>query len=247
MFNVITNYPVAYESPDHIWGHNPIENNYANTKFNHRLYEILDNLEAKITDWGCAGGGFIRECLDDGYAAVGLEGSDIAAKQMYANWPLLYNKNLFTCDITREFQITFNGEACKFDCITSWEVLEHIHADAVDTLMSNIVKHIKPGGYYICSIHCGSAEHCKMTFGHEWGTKYGHTSLHQNVNTPEYWDRLFWRWGFEYKRSMKESFQGQFIRGPGIGCWPNPESDIYDKPAIADQYASINRVYQRVK
>lgn len=77
MFKVEAVKPIAYDSPDHI---NPCgckQDNFSNSKFNRRLYEILDNRSAFIADLGCAGGGFVNECVNDGYKAIGLEGSDV--------------------------------------------------------------------------------------------------------------------------------------------------------------------------
>src|SRR5579859_7909854 len=139
MFTIITNKPVAYDSPDHLNPFGSILCNSSNQLFNQKLYQLLDNFSAFIMDLGCAGGLFVADCIRDGYKAIGLEGSDIPAKQNMNEWPRLLNQNLFTCDVTEPFTVQYNGQNVLFDCITSWEMMEHIRKDKLPTVLSNIV------------------------------------------------------------------------------------------------------------
>ena len=148
MFKVVASKPVAHDSPDHHWNGGSTQNSYTNENFNSRLYEIISE-GAFITDWGCAGGGFINNCIRDGYFAIGLEGDDRPLKQKFSHWATLAGTNLFTCDVTEDFQIFWDNEPVKFDVITSWEFLEHPRQDKIDNVMLNVVKHIK---FNMCSI-----------------------------------------------------------------------------------------------
>jgi len=47
-------------------------------------------------------------------------------------------KNLFTCDITKPFEVVQGSQPVRFDLITAWEVLEHIGPDALDQVFRNI-------------------------------------------------------------------------------------------------------------
>jgi len=60
-------------------------------------------------------------------------------------------KNLFTCDITKPFQVLRDQRPLQFDLITAWEVLEHVPPSELDQLFRNIAGHLRPGGYFIAS------------------------------------------------------------------------------------------------
>jgi 2-polyprenyl-3-methyl-5-hydroxy-6-metoxy-1,4-benzoquinol methylase len=109
-----------------------------------------------LLDLGCSGGQLVSDFLSFGWYAAGLEGSDYSAKTGRANWPKLGGVNLFTCDITKPFQLEANGSPVQFDVITAWEVLEHIHENDLPKLLENICNHLKPGGLFIASTCSGS-------------------------------------------------------------------------------------------
>src|SRR5262249_52883832 len=137
--------PVAYDSPDHRFPTGTRRDNSRNRRFNVKLYQLLGrhmprvgprgawvywpNIDLKVLDIGCAGGGFVKDCLDDGYLAVGLEGSDYSKKRNRAEWATIPDY-LFTCDVTKDFDVVLRdggGERrILFDAVTAWEVMEHI-------------------------------------------------------------------------------------------------------------------------
>src|SRR3954470_23753409 len=97
---------IAYESADHLvpWGTG--RGNFTNQRFNDKLYKLWPvGTFLKVMDMGCAGGGFVRNCLDDGCIAVGLEGSDYSKRLRRAEWRII-PEYLFTCDITKDFEIS---------------------------------------------------------------------------------------------------------------------------------------------
>jgi len=151
-----TDFPVAYESPDHIAPKGTIANNSTNRKFilymNAKLRrEFGEQAKLRIMDVGCAGGQTVADFMSLGWGGVGIEGSDASLKQRRANWAHLANTNLFTSDITKPFQITQNGAPVRFHLITAWEVMEHIATPDLKAVFGNIVKHLEPGGYFIGS------------------------------------------------------------------------------------------------
>jgi predicted TPR repeat methyltransferase len=76
----------------------------------------------RILDLGCSGGGFVKDCLDDGCLAVGLEGSNYSKNLRRAEWRTI-PENLFTADLTTPFQVFSEfpeGEVpLTFDVITA--------------------------------------------------------------------------------------------------------------------------------
>lgn len=173
-----TDFPVAFASPDHLvpWGTQ--NDNSTNKKFVLHMASLISRETTEraraFLDLGCAGGQLVKDFKDLGWVAVGLEGSDYSLKHKRANWPALGGRNLFTCDITRPFELALGGQPARFDLITAWEVLEHIPPGNLEALFNNIRRHLKEGGYFVASttsssdIHDGVELHqCRMT-NQEW-------------------------------------------------------------------------------
>jgi len=173
-----TEYKIAFDSPDHIapWG--TARDNYTNRSFvllmNKLLCGDFSNTQLKFLDLGCAGGQLVKDFRDLGYISVGLEGSDYSLKHKRANWPLLAGKSLFTCDITKPFEIKLEDKKIKFNLITAWDVLEHIRTEELDNVFKNIINHLEKGGYFIAStspssdIHEGLELHQTRMTNQEW-------------------------------------------------------------------------------
>lgn len=152
---LVTRYPIAYTSPDHLvpWG-TKYDNN-SHRKFVLHMEQLVSKQVSSKTksymDLGCAGGQLVKDFRDLGWVAVGLEGSDYSLKHKRANWPLLAGKSLFTCDIGKPFKVLVNKRKNYFQLVTAWEVLEHINMRDLPVLFGNIVKHLDKGGYFIAS------------------------------------------------------------------------------------------------
>lgn len=171
-------YAVAIKSPDHLipWGTS--RDNSTNKKFvrvmRERIEREFPNTMFSVLDLGCSGGQFVADFRRLGWLAVGLEGSDFSLKHGRANWPELAGKNLFTCDITKPFNITADGKPAKFHLITMWEVLEHISIQDLPQLFDNIVGQLENGGYFIASttstpdVHNGIDLHQTKWTNHQW-------------------------------------------------------------------------------
>jgi len=153
LYHVISDHPVAVETADHKWPHGTLHDNSTNPRFNRKLYEYFGNRrDVALLDLGCAGGGFVRSVLADGFTAVGIEGSDVSRNLRSAEWDTCPH-HLLTADIAAPFQITTAaGAPVCFHCITAWEVLEHIPEDALGALLDNIVRHLAPEGIFVASV-----------------------------------------------------------------------------------------------
>jgi len=126
-----TEYPIAFASPDHIAPKGTAVNNSTNKKFvlhfDAKLRrEMGGNATLRMMDLGCAGGQTIADFMTLCWQGVGLEGSDFSLKYRRANWAQLANTHLFTCDITKPYQVKLDGQPVQFHLITAWEVMEHI-------------------------------------------------------------------------------------------------------------------------
>src|SRR5262245_28237808 len=175
---VRTNYPVAFESPDHIAPKGTAVNNSTNKKFilhmDGKLHSAFGHGTLRMIDLGCAGGQTVVDFIALRWQGVGLEGSDFSLKHRRANWETLANTNLFTCDITKPFRLTLDGQPAKFHLITAWEVMEHIATPDLRQVFENISTHLEPGGYFIASttetsdIHEGIELHQTQSTNLQW-------------------------------------------------------------------------------
>lgn len=150
---LITDYPIAYESLDHLYPHGTVRDNTRYPRFVEKCEELLKGKkQLSFLDLGCSGGGMVLEAALRGHISMGLEGSDSSKKEQRAEWRLLGDR-LQTCDITKPFKlIEADGGIHQFDIITAWEVLEHIAEVDIPQLLKNIQYHLETGGYFIASI-----------------------------------------------------------------------------------------------
>lgn len=186
-----TEYPVAIDSPDHIAPHGTKNDNHTCTLLLQELDEYFKK-RYSLMDLGCAGGQFIIDANKVfGQTAIGLEGSDYRLKNGCSNWAKYHNKYLFNCDISRPFRIYQDEEPMLFDCITSWEFLEHIAEDRMETVLLNVATHLKEDGIFIGQYATtpdvpGSTQACSLA-----GVPY--MELHQTIRNPPWWDEQFAR------------------------------------------------------
>lgn len=154
-----TKFPIALDSPDHMVPSGTKNDNNTNAKFVQEVKRDLmksGHFPGQLMDLGCAGGLLVHDLVRDGHLAIGLEGSDDNIKNNRFEWPLLHNKNLFTCDVCRQFSVWIEDDRGKrpFECdlITAWEVIEHIPPNRLKAFFENIRVHLKTDGKFVGSI-----------------------------------------------------------------------------------------------
>lgn len=198
---------IAYDSPDHLAPLGTMQDNSTNARFNKKFYGLHQNNKTtlKVLDLGCSGGGFIRNCINDGCLGVGLEGSDHSKKFKRAGWAII-PEFLFTCDISKDFQLSLDDKEMNFNLITSWEVLEHLKEEAIDTLIENVKKHLSEDGLFISSI-----SDCK--------SPCGDLELHQTQQPKEWWINKFKEHGLYERKELYKYFNKQYVRGRKEKSW----------------------------
>ena len=98
MFRVETEFPIAFDSPDHLMPWGTKRDNHSSPSFiQESIAHFKMDRSVKFMDLGCSGGGLVKEWLTYTNFAIGLEGSDYSLKHKRASWPELYKRNLFTC------------------------------------------------------------------------------------------------------------------------------------------------------
>ena len=175
LFDLRTEYPVAFDSPDHLEPLGTKNDNSKNPKFVQQCEKLLRQRgkeKGLILDIGCAGGG----CIEDFYAAHhdawGIEGSDYSKKLKRAAWGSIPDR-LHTCDASRPFEILRDGETLLFDIIYSFEVMEHMPPDRLHIYFENIHKHLADDGVFIGSFTCTKSNK--------------HPDHHQSVMSKRQW------------------------------------------------------------
>ncbi|HEY1687064.1 MAG TPA: glycosyltransferase [Tepidisphaeraceae bacterium] len=195
--------PVAADSPDHLVPRGTKNDNSRNRLFNRKVELLLAKRPLRVLDFGCAGGGFVKDCIDDGHIAVGLEGSDYSKRIARAEWATI-PQSLFTCDITSPFALSQRGSAAQFDLITGWEFMEHIPTPCIEAICANAEKHLAAGGLVIFSIADFPDEADGVVY-------------HQTVQPKAWWVEKFRSLGFTNHENVVGYFGNDWIRGPYQG------------------------------
>lgn len=190
---------IAVDSNDHKFPYGTSICNSRNLRFVNKILKMFKDRNIKILDLGCSGGGFIKDCINNGCLAIGLEGSDISQKLKRQAWSSI-PEFLFTCDITKDFELYNDNKKIKFDLITSWEVLEHIKKADINNLIKNIKNSLKTNGLFICSISSAS----EIINGIE---------LHKTQEEKQWWINKFKEYGFYENIELYNYFNGQYING----------------------------------
>jgi SAM-dependent methyltransferase len=167
MIKVITNNSLALESPDFLvqqeknlkMSFSAAEDNSTSAAFIDAVSNFFANrrsgdvssLKLNVLDLGCGGGQLIVDFSQQSFTnvCVGLDG--VAGALGRENW-LTYNM-FHNVDLSKDYTIVDSqNEMVKFDLITSWEMIEHLHPTELDIFFRNMHKHLKSDGVFLGSI-----------------------------------------------------------------------------------------------
>lgn len=178
---------IAWDSNDTLFPWGTSRDNSTSKVFIEDAVNHFKNKKFNVLDLGCSGGQFIKDFIEHTNYSIGLEGSDFSIKEKRANWPELYQKNLFTCDVSKRFEIRDENEKrILFELVTAWELIEHIKTERLKIFFTNIWNHMTDDGIFSCSISTVPEP--------AYGSKNGE-QLHETV-----WNQGKW---LEYLESLK--------------------------------------------
>jgi len=189
----------ATDSADHLLPESTVEGVSRPTTFVNHIIEVLGS-NVNALDLGTGAAGFVFEMQQMGISAYGVDGSDFCRSNGIGYWPLL-GPYLFTCDITKPFSFKdlASQERQRFELITAWEVLEHIPAEGVPSLLENIKSNLSEGGYFIGSISMieyvasnGTPYHVSLLPKSKWRDIFADNGLKMIDDSP-FNPRLFYR------------------------------------------------------
>ena len=201
MITVETQHPIATESLDHIHPEGIYYDNNLNIWWVENAEKYFGagkgGRKLNFLDLGCAGCLLVRAMHERGHTAVGLEGSDhclnIRPEMVeevgqlpygHENWKIHGNKILFTCDVTKEYTIRYNGELLKFDLISCWDVIEHFEPEELDTFFGLVDKHLADNGIFVGSIALIDAPRMPTSKNTPANLNY-----HKSLFTANWWDK----------------------------------------------------------
>jgi|694.fasta_scaffold38412_4 cyclopropane fatty-acyl-phospholipid synthase-like methyltransferase len=183
MIKIETKKQIVYESFDYT---NPIGNvadNHTNAGLIEEIEKYFNKTEGlHILDIGCAGGQFIVDCFTKGHSAYGIDGVDHVltneAAAGHHNWKSYYNKNFFLADAGEPYTISDEEVIVKFDCISTWENIEHIFPNNLNNYFTNVSNHLSDAGIFIGSISTHEHDHHPSAFPYEfWEDKFKENGL----------------------------------------------------------------------
>lgn len=198
-FMLSTEYPLATDSRDFQHPLGSTRNN-INPKMVQRLHEMCP--QSSVLDMGCAGGGFVRELIESGFLAIGIDGTDHPLqKGSTSDWQSNV-EHYFTCDITKPFKVyTPSRDPYTFDVVTMFEVWEHILERHLHDVLDNINKHTHEDSICIFSASNDSS----VSEGVE---------LHITRQNKDWWTECFGQRGW-----IPSILQDEFVEPDDWGGW----------------------------
>jgi hypothetical protein len=201
---VVTDKPVALDSPDHLHPWGTARDNSVNLAFNRRLSWWIPASMLRVLDLGCAGGEFVKSILDLGGISIGIEGSDYSKIQNRAEWGSIPH-NLLNADLTEPFKIFMSDHdgryhRMRFNVVTAWEVMEHIREEKLKVVFENISRHLEFCGVVLLSISPNEEVIEDIRF-------------HQTVEDRQWWISKLSRFGYVHHDHVLPYFAGHWVRG----------------------------------
>jgi len=206
MLKIKTDHKLAIDSPDFLvqqqknlkLSFSAAEDNSTNKHFISKIEKFFSSKKnltngeflIDVLDLGCGGGQLIVDFSEEMFIkhAIGLDG--VAGSLGRKNW-LKHKNKFFNVDLSKDFTIlNEKDEIQKFDLITSWEMIEHLHPNDLNLFFKNMYKHLKDDGVFLGSI--ALFPDVRDAFGrHQAMRDYDKTTeqfvLHQSVFCEEYW------------------------------------------------------------
>jgi len=189
---IITSFPIATESKDHTEPKGTKNDNTKSKNFVDKIISLFGADKVKYLDLGCAGGGFVKQFVDNNCLAAGVDGSDYSFLKKRAEWGNIPN-NLFTADITKPFYFTNDdGTKILFNIISAYDVLEHLHEHELDGFYSNLKNNLDKEGIFVCSI-----------------ANFQDTGYHHTLKPKEWWIEQFSKNGFKNEQILNNNEYGR--------------------------------------
>jgi len=165
-------------------------------KLINRLTISSSSAPHRLLDIGCGTGEFLNACKQNGWNVTGIEPSNVARKHAKDNYGIepLTPEKLFEL-----------GEK-KFNVITMWHVLEHIHQ--LHETIEQIKKLLVDGGVLIIAV-----PNCNSFDAEKYGAQWAAWDLPRHIYhfTKNDIEKLFARFGFGLKEVLPMKFDSYYV------------------------------------
>lgn len=166
---------------------------------------LLGNKNITWLDIGCGIGYLVREALEEGINAYGIDISKYAVENAIVKNRVKYGS------IT---SIPFGDNI--FDVVSAFDVIEHIHPKDTEKAISEISRVLKMGGFLILT----TPNPC---FIGDWI----YDLTHINVKPPKYWKEILESHGFKVKLKYIPSFLKYYISEKFLIPLPVPDRIVF--------------------
>jgi len=168
-----------------------IESRYISKKHIIRYVKFLFENRRTIRwlDIGCGLGYLVKEAIDEGIDAYGIEISEYALGRAVIKGRIIHGT------IT---DIPFNNES--FDVVSAIDVLEHVHPKDTLKALSEIHRVLKYGGFFIM-----------ITPNPCYFGNWNYDLTHINIRHPRYWKLTLESQGFKVKMPYIPSFLKYYV------------------------------------
>jgi 2-polyprenyl-3-methyl-5-hydroxy-6-metoxy-1,4-benzoquinol methylase len=160
----------------------------------------------KLLDVGCGTGGFLRFASADGFSAYGFDASRAQAEHARTYFSEVRHANSL-----EDYLEILSQPDLKFDCITLWDVFEHIRNPVL--FLQQLAKALEPGGHLFISVPNGRAIPWKIR-------------IHRALNMPldlAPWEHVFYH-SIQSLHKCIESSSLEPVRWGAVACYPRPLS-----------------------
>jgi 2-polyprenyl-3-methyl-5-hydroxy-6-metoxy-1,4-benzoquinol methylase len=158
-----TKYPLCVDSMDYINPVGAVNDDNCNPLYVDEVISLF-NHPISYLELGCAGGTIVDYLVSRGHDAYGIDGTDHPIKIGRTAWKKHHNTRLFTCDLSKPFDIL---ESPKFDVISAWEFMEHLPPKCINYLMAKLYKLLKEDGIILFGISSVECSHHLSVFTRE--------------------------------------------------------------------------------
>ncbi len=152
---------------------------------------LLKRSSLKMLDIGCGQGHYLRDAIEEGINAYGIDISTYALENALAEV-----KDRITFGSLTE--IPFADE--EFDVMTAFDVIEHIHPKDTSNMIEEIRRVLKPGGIIIIT-----------TPGSNFGG-WVFDLTHINVRPPKFWKLILEEHNFKVQMFYIPSFLKYYVK-----------------------------------
>jgi SAM-dependent methyltransferase len=159
-----------------------------------------------LLDVGCGTGGFLKFASENGFRAYGFDASRAQAEHART----LFSEVRHASSLQTYLELLDQPDL-KFDCITLWDVFEHIRNPV--PFLQQLAKALEPGGHLFISVPNGRAIPWKIRI---------HCALNKPLDLAP-WEHVFYH-SIQSLRKCIQASSLEPIRFGAVACYPRPLS-----------------------